>query len=330
MQCNRACRGEATHYKIMSGAEAAGLAMGVVTIASLFTTCIELLDFVELGKNYPYDYELACAKVNLLHKRLSNWGCKIRIQELDDESSSFGKLAKHDAIKNSLLKLSAMLSTAEGLRKKYDLRPVSQAVSEFKKQSRSERWADWSLQLLRQTTWSTRDRAKFDRFIDDISFLIQYPEKVNSSDSSSKMTPQLKHLQESGSAVQPQITIGRSRVSQQQQTQTTELRLNASYAAHSGESPKANDPSGTTGRHDDSGQSFSATAEHIYTNGVPTVDIRDLKQVNENATFAHLAIVEPGNGVWTLGNSSQVNSGHKTAFMRGGGVNAFEIAAGGL
>ncbi|GAB7328220.1 hypothetical protein MBLNU13_g00241t1 [Cladosporium sp. NU13] len=307
----------------MSGAEAAGLAIGVITIASLFTTCIELLDYFELGKNYLYDYELACAKVNLLHKRLSVWGCETRIQDLDEYHSSFGELAKHDAVKNSLLKLSAILSNTEGLRKKYDIRPGSCAISEPKKQSRSERWADWSLQLRRRTTWSIRDRAKFDRLIDDISFLIENLEKVNGSDSLGKMAPQLKHTQESGgSAGQAQITINRARVSQPPQTQTTEPRLNASNAAQPGESPKANDSSGTTGRHDNSGRAFSATAEHIHTIGVPTVEIRDLKQVNENATFAHLAIVDPGNGVWTLSNSSQVNSGRTTAFMGGGGVDA--------
>jgi hypothetical protein len=307
----------------MSGAEAAGLAMGVITIASLFTTCIELLDYFELGKNYLYDYELACAKVNLLHKRLSNWGCATRIQDLSDEYSSFSELAKHDAVKNSLLKLSAILSNTEGLRKKYDLRPVSQAISGTKKQSRSERWADWSLQLRRRTTWSIRDRAKFDRFIDDISFLIDNLEKVNGSGSSIEMAPQLKQTQESsGSAGQAQITINRARVSQPQQTQATEPRLNASNAAQPGASRQASDSSGNAGRHDDSGRTFSATAEHIHTNGVPTVDIRDLKQVNDNVPFAHLAIVDPGNGVWTLSNSTQVNSGRTTGFMGGGGVDA--------
>ncbi|KAM0705525.1 hypothetical protein Q7P35_006884 [Cladosporium inversicolor] len=308
----------------MSGAEAAGLAMGVITIASLFTTCIELLDYFELGKNYLYDYELACTKVNLLHKRLSNWGCATRIQEpLSDEHSSFDGLTKHDAVKNSLLKLSAILSNTEGLRKKYDLRPVSQTISGLKKQSRSERWADWSLLLRRRTTWSIRDRAKFDRFIDDISFLIDNLEKVNGSESSSRMAPQLKHTQESGaSAAQAQITINRARVSQPQQGQTTEPRLNAPNAAQPGINPTLNDSSGTTSSHDDSGRTFSATAEHIHTNGVPSVDIRDLKQVNDNIPFAHLAIVDPVNGVWTLSNSTQHNLGRTTAFMGGGSVDA--------
>ena len=35
----------------MSGAEAAGLAVGVIALASLFNTCVELLEYFELGKN---------------------------------------------------------------------------------------------------------------------------------------------------------------------------------------------------------------------------------------------------------------------------------------
>ena len=307
----------------MSGAEAAGLAMGVITIASLFTTCIELLDYFELGKNYLYDYELACAKVNLLHKRLSTWGCETRIKDLDDEYSSFGELPKHDAVKNSLLNLRAILSNTENLRKKYDLRPASQAKSESKKQARSERWADWSLQLRRRTTWSIRDRAKFDRFIDDISFLIENLEKVNGSGSSGKMAPQLKHTQESGgSAGQGQITINRARVSQPQPTRSTDSQLDASSIAQGGDRARVNDPSGATSHHSNDERTFSATSEHIHTNGVPTVDIRNLKQVNDNTRFAHLAIVDPVNGVWTLSDSTQLNSGDTTAFMGGGSVDA--------
>lgn len=44
-------------------ADFAGLAIGAVSIASLFTTCIECFDIVVAGKNFSEDYEQLCALV---------------------------------------------------------------------------------------------------------------------------------------------------------------------------------------------------------------------------------------------------------------------------
>jgi hypothetical protein len=43
--------------------EVAGLALGAVGVAGLFTTCIECFDVVVAGKNFSEDYEQLCALV---------------------------------------------------------------------------------------------------------------------------------------------------------------------------------------------------------------------------------------------------------------------------
>jgi hypothetical protein len=43
-------------------AEAAGLAVGVVALTGLFTTCTQCLDLIQLGKAYASDYELLQTK----------------------------------------------------------------------------------------------------------------------------------------------------------------------------------------------------------------------------------------------------------------------------
>jgi len=50
----------------MSGAAEglAGLALSAISIAALFTTCIECFDIVVAGKNFSEDYEQLCALVN--------------------------------------------------------------------------------------------------------------------------------------------------------------------------------------------------------------------------------------------------------------------------
>jgi hypothetical protein len=45
-------------------AEAVGLALGVVSVAGLFSTCIECFDIVVAGKDFSEDYEQLCALVS--------------------------------------------------------------------------------------------------------------------------------------------------------------------------------------------------------------------------------------------------------------------------
>lgn len=46
--------------------EVAGLAIGVVGVAALFSTCIESFDIVVTGKNFSEDYEQLCALVSVV------------------------------------------------------------------------------------------------------------------------------------------------------------------------------------------------------------------------------------------------------------------------
>lgn len=175
----------------MSGAEAAGLAVGVIALASLFTTCVELLDYVERGKNYLQDYRLACTKINILHTRLSIWGGTAHILHPGHEHPLLRVPAKREAVGASLQSLRDVLSNTETLRRKYDLGTTEHPLSSANSQSPPQRTADWSLLLRRRTTWSIRDKAKFDKFIEGISFLMSNLEKVTESLGSSAGTSQM-------------------------------------------------------------------------------------------------------------------------------------------
>ena len=55
-------------------AEAVGLALGVVSVAGLFSTCIECFDIVVAGKDFSEDYEQLCALVSRMLLECS-WNC---------------------------------------------------------------------------------------------------------------------------------------------------------------------------------------------------------------------------------------------------------------
>lgn len=55
-------------------AEAAGLALGGISLMSLFSSCVDIIEYFEHGRNWIYDFSLAMTKVNLMKLRLSQLG----------------------------------------------------------------------------------------------------------------------------------------------------------------------------------------------------------------------------------------------------------------
>jgi len=66
-------------------AEAVGLVIGSVSLAALFTTCIDFMDFVDLGRNHGKDFEVALTKLLLLRSRLHAWGESLNIPQQGQE-----------------------------------------------------------------------------------------------------------------------------------------------------------------------------------------------------------------------------------------------------
>ena len=151
----------------MPAAEIAGLAIGTIALATLFSTCIELFDLFEVGKNCIYDYDLACLKISLLRERLRAWGSTLHVREPGAEDTALRHQwpTKREIVAASLIGLRRILSDSEVLTQKYDM-----SVS--------------SIGFRRRTVWSIRDKAKFERLIQDISFLVDGLEKITADRSS--------------------------------------------------------------------------------------------------------------------------------------------------
>jgi hypothetical protein len=161
----------------MPAAEIAGLAIGTIALATLFSTCIELFDLVEVGRNCIYDYDLACTKISLLRERLRAWGTCLRVMEpgAEDDALRDQWSMKREIVGASLVGLRRILSDSDVLIQKYNL-----SMS--------------SINLRRRTVWAIRDRAKFDRLIQDMSFLVEGLEKITRNDSSACMKEEMNEI----------------------------------------------------------------------------------------------------------------------------------------
>ena len=69
-------------------AEVAGLTVGAVVLASLFSTCIECFDYLKSTQDFRRDYRLLLVKLDLEKTRLLIWGNAVGILEAFDEGRS--------------------------------------------------------------------------------------------------------------------------------------------------------------------------------------------------------------------------------------------------
>lgn len=54
--------------------EAAGLTLGVVGLASLFSTCMECFDYIQLSRTFGKDYGKCLLRLHAAKLRFSRWG----------------------------------------------------------------------------------------------------------------------------------------------------------------------------------------------------------------------------------------------------------------
>jgi hypothetical protein len=271
----------------MSGAEAAGLAVGVIALASLFTTCVELLDYVELGKNYLQDYRLACTKINILHTRLSIWGGAAHILHPGHEHPLLRVPAKRDAVGTSLQSLKDVLSDTEILRRKYDL-GTQELTLNTKDRARPQKFTNWSLNLRRRTTWSIRDKAKFDKFIEDVSFLMNNLEKVTETLGSSKNMSQVSP--NTGSSRQPNAMNTKAKL-KMQDSSDDETQRDASDKQRKNDSTKSGSgPSKERGPDTGKRSSKSSSSRTTFTQG-SSLEFIDCIQKNSGSASGMVGVV---------------------------------------
>ena len=177
-------------------AEAVGLAFGTIALASLFSTCIEVIEYFDLGKSQEYDYDLACLKLSLLKSRLDTWGRSLCIHDAGHEVEELRhnwSQEKH-VIMRSLSGINDIFGNADLLKDKYRLTPrkpnVITTLLGIRKQSNNlsqSRKSSTPPEILpvqphsylrRLTKWAIRDKEKFDCLLSDLEFLISNLEHV--------------------------------------------------------------------------------------------------------------------------------------------------------
>ncbi|KAL9095172.1 MAG: hypothetical protein Q9165_002428 [Trypethelium subeluteriae] len=165
-------------------ADVAGLVIGAVALASLFSTCVELFDYFELGRNYACDYRLACTKLGLLRARLSQWGDVLNVAAPGGEHPVLRDCwpSEGEIVGRSLLGIQSILDDTTLLLEKYNVERRGHKIIKsltFQAKHIIRASTDSNPRLIRRRTiWAIHDKGKFDTLIQELSFLIENLERV--------------------------------------------------------------------------------------------------------------------------------------------------------
>ncbi|KAK6856587.1 small s protein [Apiospora arundinis] len=205
-------------------AEAAGLAIGIVALVSLFQTCIETCEYIESGRDLMSDVSLAVTKVSLLKARLYQWGSSISLENESTGSENFSDMLcgrwpdDHESIRGGLSQISQILEKTLLLSGRYCLakavlpagecssttfcrRPLApnySGTSETGGRYLNDRNAKFTTKdvtdgsntflLRKRISWAVRDKKKLNAWLLDLEFLITSLEELKEG-SSGKMPP---------------------------------------------------------------------------------------------------------------------------------------------
>ena len=180
-------------------AEAAGLALSVVGIGALFTTCIQCFDIVVGAKNFSITYELLSAQLELEHLRFLTWGQSVGLA-LAPNANNRQKRNKgldqphvRPVVMKHLLCIKHLLDEAAKLNTRYVVdedssnamvqtgvksRLFEHTYSRFKRrvQENQKQTSPWKV-----TRWTLHDQQSFESTIQSLRTFVDGLEKITKS-----------------------------------------------------------------------------------------------------------------------------------------------------
>ena len=178
-------------------AEAVGLAIGVVSLVSLYSACVDFMDCVGKGRNCGKEFEVSMTRFILLEARLKAWGKSLRINQPGDELPALREQWEQEqtTIGRALIGIKDIFADCQSLERKYGLQeqePQSdrQDIIEGEKASislgsierafrSSAKSRQQGLPFWKKSVWAIRDSKKFDALISDLTFYIDNLEKLS-------------------------------------------------------------------------------------------------------------------------------------------------------
>lgn len=169
--------------------EPVSLTVGVVALASLFSTCLECFGYFEAAKLLHTDFEILLVKLDCQKERLLTWGDLVGIGKPADEGRHPDLDQKQDLVQRCLKSLESLFSNTEKLQKDYGVHPSDSNVPEnridrlgsdrmqrfrtvFRRLILSAPSSSTNQTIIKKTRWAIHDKAKFETLLVHIQDII--------------------------------------------------------------------------------------------------------------------------------------------------------------
>ncbi|RYP76253.1 hypothetical protein DL771_001872 [Monosporascus sp. 5C6A] len=207
--------------------EAAGLVIGVVTLAGTFKDCVDLFSYFLSYRSLGRDYEILEAKFDIEKTLLLQWARRVRLLQ-PDHDLRLEDAATRNAISRILVSICRLLSEKSALQERYGLKPAQPAtgsadvlatpvsrghMERFMKDFKSlqVRMDDRQLGVPKtaKLRWAINDKEKFEKMMKELShFVSKLNELIPDTDQVWERTAAKAMLEEALSELKDLRTVG--------------------------------------------------------------------------------------------------------------------------
>jgi ubiquitin-conjugating enzyme E2 D/E len=172
--------------------EPISLSIGVVGLAALFITCLDVWDFVDAGRSHASNFSLLRTKLDNQRILFIIWGKKVGFGSAKGYDSRLDEPFIRPVIERNLNHLKLIFSNTDDLTKRYGIKIKKAKSQELAGTSKAPAIFESSFQrflsslkrnqqqtsLWKVTRWSIRDEAKFETMVKNLSELIENLERI--------------------------------------------------------------------------------------------------------------------------------------------------------
>ncbi|KIW47713.1 uncharacterized protein PV06_00379 [Exophiala oligosperma] len=166
-------------------AEAAGLVIGAVSVAGLFTTCVDCFEYVQLGRNFGKNFQRSLLRLDVVKLRLSRWAEAVN-NSPESHQGATDTTERGQKVREILGEIIELFADAERVSEKYkakvtggelvvydadselepDISSIRKKLRElaFRCQKRSS--------FAQKATWALYEEKNFRRLIEDVTALV--------------------------------------------------------------------------------------------------------------------------------------------------------------
>jgi len=172
-------------------AEIFGTVAGALSVAALFTTCVDCFEYIQMARGFGRDYGRCQLKIRIAQTRLSRWGQGVAIHE----DTRFAEASPTDTsiqlVQSILEEIGVLFQSLQKASKRYELGAKHEDLVLFQEEDMQPgvrrvcerlenvvRRRQKETGLAKKAAWALYDGKNFDRLVEQLTSFVDDLEKI--------------------------------------------------------------------------------------------------------------------------------------------------------